>query len=458
VENKLIEMLQYDPAPMVRRSVLAHIPLSTSTIAAIVSRCRDEDPSTRKAVYKMLSVHIKSFDQLGSSFLNSVLGNGLRDPDAGVRKSCVELVTKWVDGSVINLARLLAILNVVKSPVSEDIVMECLRHSKSNSESTKSDQVNLMKLNFTDDFWRNLTPETALVLRCSLDISENAEEFSVEKLAYFLQFHTNQMITNMDESLDDAYVYVVHEILKICAKMDYSDPHGSRLMFALVRNMMASIAVPEELIPPLIDLFRLICIDERDFIRVVNEIVSDILDSCMKDSGDSKVESEDASNDELFRCLKCLLIVRKALEASSLGWTNEAFSSMHGVLGELIEPALQRYSDIGVVVANAIACRGLVAISSQKHATMFFDSFIAYAGVECATDEELIEVVSTSLRVIFDLLLLFGSITLNADMSKVITVLQNSLKSPLRVLELLTVEGCIKLLLGGRIDSDEVRA
>ncbi|KAI9184069.1 chromosome condensation complex Condensin, subunit G [Blastocladiella emersonii ATCC 22665] len=484
VQQKLIELIQFDPSPAVRKSALNHIAPSNATIAAIISRCRDEDPAIRRAVHRVLATHIPSFEQLSSALLSSITTSGLRDPDEGVRKSCVDLILGWVGGSPVQLAKLLARLNVVKNQVAELIAVQCLRGPKAGHG---------IRLLFTFDSWRNLTPETALMMRCytQLLMDEAAkgnvavpvprgaggndedqftpldEIFIIEHLAYYVQLHTNHMITNADESLDAAYIYVVQELLTLCCMADYGDPHGRRLMFALVRNMISSIAVPEELIPPLIDLLRLLCVDERDFIRVVHEIIVDTADTPVVpqpgDDGYNEAEPShmDPEEDMLFRHLKCLIILRKTLEATPLPWTADALIPMHGLVAELVAPAPDRYPGIGVVIANAIGCLGLISLTSRPHAIRHAAQVLAYASipaVDRASDEDLAEVVIVSLRALFDLVLLYGTDLLGLNKDQVAATFAAALADPVRPIAALAVQGCVKLMLANRLRSADLLA
>ncbi|KAJ1513296.1 hypothetical protein HMI55_005731 [Coelomomyces lativittatus] len=439
--HTLAELLQYDPSPIVRRSALASVPLNPQTLPSIISRCSDVDSMTRKVAYKVIAEHYATFDDLSSSFCISILNYGLKDNDPSVQEACLELIDKWISDSPLDLIRLLVKLNVVASlSVSETLVLVTLkRHPKF-----------VEKVYIDDDFWKNLTPETALLLRCmGQTIPSVAEEMVVETLAYYLQSHTNRMLLNQDEKMDQAFEYIVHELLKLASSMDYADELGRRQMFSLIRSMVTSVDISEELMDPLMGLFRMICIDERDFIRVIQDVVRDIQDEAMED---------DEADAQIFRDLKCLLIIQKTLASSSMGWRHESFAPMHGLLPELILPAFQRHSEYGIIVASAVACLGLICLSSKEHAQQYLSQIIAYAGAPCAMNLDLVDVVLSSSKVLFDLIYVYGMESLNAPVERIYNTFLNGLSCPVRSVASLYIEGCVKLFLVRRIsDLEELK-
>ncbi|KAJ3366991.1 hypothetical protein GGF32_000052 [Allomyces javanicus] len=455
VIQKLTELLQYDPAPVVRRAALLHVAPSNGTIAAIISRCRDEDAATRRAAYKVLADHVTHFSQLSSTLLAAILNNGLCDPDATVKRACAELVSGWVKQSALELARLLAQLNVVRTPVAETVVLECLQ-LRPNREPA-------LKLTFSREYWRNLTPETALILRCWVEATNTVEDLLIEDLAYFLQLHTNNMITNDDEQLEAPLTFVVQELLTICLQADYSDLAGRKIMFELVRNMIESVMVPDDLIPPIIKLFRLISVDERDFIRIISETISDVMDNSYERriaAGDATEDEaamdEDAIEDDAaFRAMKCLVTVRHTLEATSQGWMADSMTPMHGLIAELIVPALQRYAAAGDIVAQCVRCLGLISLTSRMHAVQNMGQFLGYATLMSA-EEDLVQVNVAALSVIGDLMVVYGAAALETNPSRVADVIARNMQSPVRALSALAVEAAVKLLLSNRLQDPKL--
>ncbi|ORZ40225.1 hypothetical protein BCR44DRAFT_40470 [Catenaria anguillulae PL171] len=493
VAQKLADMLLTDPSPLVRRTALAHLTITSTNVAAVVSRCRDVDPATRRAVYKVLAVQVPDPASLGPQFLNTVLSSGLRDPDMSVRQACVDLVHMWVKGSAPQLATLLVQLNVVASPIAEDLVMECCRGTAASGP---------LGLTMSRDSWRNLTPETSLLLRCYTQVwldnpaaipkrhsekttaqSDNGADTTstvveqvayttvdeilvVERLAYFMQLHCNHMITNTDESLEAAYMFVVRELVKIATLADYSDPHGRTLMFNLVRNMLGARAVPEDLVGPLIELLRLLCIDERDFIRVVNEVIGDTLDSVQgfdddEEQGLELDEEETLFREEqyLFSNLKALVILRRTLEATSLAWTSDTMVPMHGLVNELVAPAPIRFPRFGVVIANALACLGMISLTSKDHAKAAAPQLVRYTDVlndqDRDEDDEILDVAHVAFASLLDLVLLYGVEELGLESEDVVSSLFAAIDDPVRSLGAAVIPGCVKLALAGRLVDPE---
>jgi condensin complex subunit 3 len=73
------------------------------------------------------------------------------------------------------------------------------------------------------------------------------------------------------EQLD--HEFVVGELFRIAANVDYGDEIGRRKMFALIREMVGQKSLPEGLIPSCLDVLRRLIPGERDFIRLVVEVI-----------------------------------------------------------------------------------------------------------------------------------------------------------------------------------------
>jgi condensin complex subunit 3 len=84
--------------------------------------------------------------------------------------------------------------------------------------------------------------------------------------------------------------FVVGELFRIAVSVDYGDEIGRRKMFSLVREMISQKGLPDGLVPGCLDVLRKLAPGERDFIRLVVEVVQ-----VMRDPGvdmDEEVVSE----------------------------------------------------------------------------------------------------------------------------------------------------------------------
>ena len=77
---------------------MLHIPLTPTTVDALLSRTRDVDPVTRKLVYTtVLHAKLKHPRQLTIAQREQIVKDGLGDREPGVRLAAGKLVAAWFD-------------------------------------------------------------------------------------------------------------------------------------------------------------------------------------------------------------------------------------------------------------------------------------------------------------------------------------------------------------------------
>ena len=82
----------------VRRAALLYIPLTQSTLDAVLSRTRDTDVLTRKLVYSaVLRPKLSHPRQLTIAQREQVVKDGLGDREPGVRVATGKMVGSWFD-------------------------------------------------------------------------------------------------------------------------------------------------------------------------------------------------------------------------------------------------------------------------------------------------------------------------------------------------------------------------
>lgn len=73
--------------------------------------------------------------------------------------------------------------------------------------------------------------------------------------------------------------FITQQLLEIALMADYGDEIGRRKMFTLIRDMISSAELPAPLIAPCMDVLLKLSNGERDFQRVVVEIVQNVRES-----------------------------------------------------------------------------------------------------------------------------------------------------------------------------------
>lgn len=250
--------------------------------------------------------------------------------------------------------------------------------------------------------------------------------------------------------------------------------------------MLASPTLPFELIDPCMEMMKAMMPSEREFIRVIVEVIIDLRDhdelteepteivlhnTSFSNSSHSilrrrrersvkePVDREGARKEDReaadLRALRCLMICNSMLERVNGPFDDN--STLQGILNDLIIPSVQRMELF--LREKALTALGLCSLIAKRMALGSFELFSS----ECVRAPDPIRIVV--LRVIFDLMLtyeraFFGK---SAEMdSKLITFLLSIMDIELgkdepcpEVLALLCI-GFSKLLLLGIVDNDKM--
>lgn len=327
--EKLLDILQNDTNAEVRRILLQNLPLTPTTLPYILERARDRDALTRRAVYTKLLPTLGDFRHLSLSMREKLLRWGLRDRDENVRKATGRLFReRWIEDcagprgeeeeegqkggkslappSMPGLLELLERIDVVNSGTDSGIALEAMK----DFWAGRPDYVDAVE--FDDDFWANLTSESAFMARTLNDYCQENPEYEqvceekmpeVTRLGFYLQKYTNNLLETIRSSAElgggeEETVegeFVVEQLLHIAKTLDYTDEVGRRKMFSLLRDALAMADLPEEVTRLTVEVLRLVCgtdvAGEKDFCGVVLEAVAEVHDTI----NISDAEKEDES-------------------------------------------------------------------------------------------------------------------------------------------------------------------
>jgi condensin complex subunit 3 len=112
-----------------------------------------------------------------------------------------------------------------------------------------------------DDYWTDLTPETAFLVRVFVDHYKTKDDTAlaalpvVTELAFRIQEAYNDLLEDMQNEEEEQIIrdlseeertrledirldkeFIIGEMLKLAVNLDYSDEMGRRKMFSLVRE------------------------------------------------------------------------------------------------------------------------------------------------------------------------------------------------------------------------------
>ncbi|KAI7876242.1 hypothetical protein K492DRAFT_167295 [Lichtheimia hyalospora FSU 10163] len=388
ITGKLLWLLQHDPSAEVRRVVLFNLDKTEDTIPYILERARDIDGINRRVVFLKPMAEIEDFRTLTLQQRNDLLKWGLNDRDRLVRRAASRMLANhWIRHADNNLLEFLERLDVVDSPIADDVLTAFL--------NARTDIVNSIK--FEEQFWENLSTESAFMAKVfiqflkSQKLEEKLDEILPEVTRHAFSIQSCWDIRKTaDEDMQTDYDFIIMQLLNIAKCLDYADEVGRRKMFALLREMLMDQHLHDEYVPIIVELFKIISPDERDFTRVMIEIIADIQELSTpdpalteeastpskrarlgSDNGEHiRIKSEDGQPADaesgllkgMLLHLKCLTICRHMLELSEESLQDN--STLYGILNELIVPSVQ--SKEVVLREEGLHCLGL-ACALDKH-------------------------------------------------------------------------------------------
>ncbi|PUU77631.1 nuclear condensing complex subunit [Tuber borchii] len=406
----LIEAMQNDPSADVRRTILYHINPTSETLPYLLERTRDTDPATRRSVFTRLLPSLGDFRHLSIGMREKLLRWGLNDRDESVREAARRMFNyRWledVDGDVIEiLERLDVTCDGPQGGVKELALRGFWEERKDFVE----------KITFGDEFWEDLTAESAFLARSYNDycrdlpsaqreageIDEKMPE--VTKLALHLQKYLNKLVVALEGEDAEAatWEFVAEQLLMIASRMDYGDEIGRRKMFALLRESLAIPELPEGVTKLIVECLAKLSMGEGDFCMLILEVIAEVHDRIADDDDEAGVADEsfhsaksDVSDDddledsitvraasvkatvkELMINLKCLHIAQCMLEnvSGSLKKNTHLVTMLNG----LVVPAVRSHE--APVRERGLRCLGLSCLLdktlAEENLTLFAHCF-----------------------------------------------------------------------------------
>ncbi|KAJ7258714.1 nuclear condensing complex subunit [Mycena haematopus] len=509
----LLDVMTVDPAADVRRAALLHVPLTAATLPTILARARDVDPLTRKLVYaSVLTPRLQHPRHLTIAQREHLVQTGLGDREPAVRLAAAKMVAAWFElmlaadadadadplpwtgddgGIMVALIAFLTLFDVVGpgEAVAVDALLSLL--------STRADLFDVFV--FSEDYWRNLTPESAVLARafleaCLADKREDRLESAALPVVTAFAFHMQEAYNHLLSALDDAEVarnlsgsdevsddieeelakreVVLGELLRMAVKLDYMDEIGRRKVYTVTRDILAHPQLPPGLIERCLDVLKEIMPTERELIRVVVEIVMDFREpeeeegemndhditqsdvtmrkerSLRRTKDRQEMTAEEAIRSDLTD-IRCLALVVSMLERVHGNFEDN--STLEGILADLIIPAVRR-KDLGIREKGLVAL-GLCCLIAKSIAVKSLQLFLGQ--IQNAPEQLKFKI----LQIVFDLMIMYDQQLWGRpeDGQAILTFLANTLEaeeSPL--VQAVLCVGLAKLLLAGLADDPKV--
>ncbi|KAI0674717.1 nuclear condensing complex subunit [Trametes maxima] len=436
----------------------------------------------------------------------TIVRNGLGDREESVRTAARHLLGLWVDvvradGSkkedgarsgdtvIEDLIAFIKLFDLAEITVAEDALASVFQ--------TRVDIYEHIDFS-SEDYWATITPERAFLARvfaeqCIAKEEAHRVEASlpvVTAMAFRIQEAYLALVEHVsaspapaadddddetDADAEDARTrheesrleqeFAIGELLRLGRVRDYSDEIGRRKTFALVRGMLAQDVLPEALLARSLDVLRAMSPNERDLIRVVVEVVHELRDADGDGEGDGDVTvkedvdfddagTEMGSPQEKERAdavdLRCLALCIGMLER--VNGTFEENSTLEGILGELIIPAVKRREM--ALREKGLVSLGLCCLIARRMALSSFQLFLSQ--VQSAPEVLKLRV----LQIIFDILMVHEGAFLgagSANGARIVDFLQQLLEAEERPrVQALLVIGVAKLMLAGMVTDERM--
>ncbi|KAJ7701145.1 nuclear condensing complex subunit [Mycena rosella] len=477
----LLEVLASDPAADVRRAALLHLPLSATTLPALLDRARDTDALTRKLVYVSPGLQ-QNPRHLSIAQREQLVRAGLGDREPAVRLATGRMLLAWLDlvheadrDEMDALLAFLALFDVVGP--GEAVAVDALR------SITAARPALFDALVFPDTYWAELTPESTVLARAFVEDATDAHEERLERaalpvvtaFAFHIQEAYNRLLTVLDaaevaaeldgdgdddeaeEELAKCEV-ILGELLRMAVRLDYMDEIGRRKVYTVTRDVLAHPQLPPGLIERGLDVLKEIMPNERELIRVVVEIVMDLREPEEEDEPDhdttqSTIRSlrrakgrEEMSPAEAARAdltdMRCLALCVSMLERVHGNFEDN--STLEGILADLIIPAVRR-KELGIrepgLVGLGLCC--LIAKSIAVKSLQLFLSQVQSAPAQLKTK---------LLQIVFDLMVVYDQELWGRaeDGNAILTFLADTLEAEEdAAVQAVLCVGLAKLLLAG---------
>ncbi|WVO20456.1 uncharacterized protein IAS62_001753 [Cryptococcus decagattii] len=436
----LLDLLRYDPAAEVRRAALYNFPRTPASLPHILARTRDVDPIIRRTVFAgVLSIEALPDPRvLTIAQREEVVRNGLGDREPSVRKAAAGMLAGWLDLAEGDLLEFLSRFDVISSQVAEDALMSIF--------VTRPEL--LQGIEFEDEYWTTLTPEKSFLVRVFVDRCMTIKDTAriensipvVTALAFCVQEEYNKLVQAVNEGADDANLiertFIVGELLKLAVNLDYADEIGRRKMFQLAREMISQINLPDPLIPRCLDVLSKIANGERDLIRVVVDVVTELREG-EGDEEDAPSSAQGSTGDSSMN-----------IHRLSVGSGRSRSMAPRFNLDDPEERMKSALIDLRLDHP-----RGLCCMIDEKMAANSFGLFIQ----QLTSADDVLKVKVC--QIIFDLFLVHDIDTLVSKTmvqpDKVVELIRHTLSLDIPEVQAVACEGVAKLMLAGMI-SDEV--
>lgn len=380
----LVDLMEHDANPEVRRAALLNVPKRKRLYPKLVERSLDVNSVNRRNVYSRVIRDIDDFRLLKLDLREKLLSNGLTDRNASVRNAAISmLLSQWlrtVDNDVI---KLLGRLDVLNSQVSQPALVALF--------NARPDVVK-ERISFEQDFWENLSPEGAFLVRCWNEYcrSNNLVALAEMRLpdlseyADLLVLFWQQYCEAAEEEKADQD-FIVEQLLTVAATYDFSDEFGRQKLLQVLDTILSAGNAPSDgVIAKAVQVLRNALTLVSDFMLKIADILDDL-------DGPSNRENDPDISIQLTNVLLQYSIIDATLRCLKLPYDDIATLNS---LYDRINFALQ--STDYEILNRGLACLGLLCLLSKSQTDAHFEQLLTMYNpdaVEYEGDGEINEIV-----------------------------------------------------------------
>ncbi|CAI8041284.1 Condensin complex subunit 3 [Geodia barretti] len=449
LQEELARLLERDPSPDVRRATLNTIVITDHTLPAIISRTRDVKEQIRKDAFWMLAekCNIRNF-RIEQRI--KLLSDGLNDRSEIVREACVKgLLHSWSSNLNGDLLALLSKLDVESSSeVAEQALCRLLEEIDVGLvvQSTVELMDPANRLESWDDEDEERVEMTVTERVLPYDLLHSAEAFYwscvcrylhkmgdegdqlMEKVlptlsdfcVYVQQYVERELLPAKDVEEEMQKQFVCVQLLSVFSVMDLSDEVGRQRLGKMVLDLLILPGLPLALVSPLLSQQTTLWPQPHTRVEKLLEVIADLqqpsLSATLSSGGgvapssSSQSTSVDESQMNALSNLslldthsdpdilaRCLMIATEMLKEQRLRKLPVNLKTMVDVL---VLPSIQ--SELPDIRDLAFCCLGLACLHDVSLARNHLLLFLQVSQV----DHESVQ--ATAVKVVFDLLLLFG--------------------------------------------------
>lgn len=243
------------------------------------------------------------FRSLSNGVRERILRWGLTDRDELVQDAAKKMFNfRWLDDADGDILEVLERLHL---PGSNPESLQVKELAMVYFWSERADV--LKNLEFDAGYWESLNPEAIFLVRSFSEFckaNKSLEHIGEEKMpevtriAFYLQRHLNNLVSLLTLEGVDEYSsdnenhqrgalldqqFIVEQMLAIALSADYGDEVGRRKMFALMRDSLALVQLPDAVTKLIVKVLAKISLDEKHFCMLALEVIAEIQDELEDD-------------------------------------------------------------------------------------------------------------------------------------------------------------------------------